>query len=232
MDLGRLLASRQGGIGARSRFTCSRFIGVGVGPSLPIYGPGSNLVPCQKPTLGQRRCRNLFVTVLMKQPLGIVALLYLCGLLLGCFFQPPLSCLLPATVALVLAALLLRRFRLLLIRALIVLIAWTNLIWHSAIISPTDLRTILADKPELATVRGTLAATPVERVYIEDSGQYVRTTARINATAVQRGTNWIPATGEVSVGMPGELPEAYFKGQQVEIYGVRRQHLLEDTHLD
>lgn len=119
------------------------------------------------------------------------------------------------------AALMLPRFRSFLIWPLIVFTGWTNIVWHTAIFSPNDLRVLLAEQAELASIRGTLAATPVERVYINDDGKfYIRTVARVEVTAIGRGTNWVPATGRVAVITPDELPEDYFGGQNVEIYGV------------
>ena len=157
----------------------------------------------------------------MKRPLGIVAALYAGGLLLGDYFQPPLPCLFATALAFAAAALLLPRFRSLLIWPLIVFTGWTNIVWHTAIVSPNDLRVLLSDRPELTSIRGTLVATPSERVYLNDDGKfYVRTMARVDVTAIQRGTNWVAATGRIAVITPDELQEDYFSGRNVEIYGV------------
>jgi ComEC/Rec2-related protein len=159
----------------------------------------------------------------MKRPLGIVAALYAGGLLLGDYFQPPLPCLFATALAFAAAALLFPRFRSLLIWPLIVFTGWTNVVWHTAVVSPDDLRVLLTNRPELTFIRGTLASTPTERVYINDNDDgkiYVRTMARVDVTNIQRGTNWVPATGRIAVITPDELPEAYFGGRKVEIYGV------------
>lgn len=156
----------------------------------------------------------------MKQPLGIVALLYAGGLLIGNIFQPPLVWLFAVSLAIAAAALLLNYFRSFLIWPLIVLTGWTNLVWHTAVVSPMDLRVLLRDKPALATVRGTLVATPTERVYVNDEQESFRTMARLKVTAIQRGTNWEPALGQVAIISPGELAEDFFAGREVEVYGV------------
>lgn len=156
----------------------------------------------------------------MKRPLGIVALLYAGGLLIGNIFQPPLVWLFAVSLAIAAAALLLNCFRSFLIWPLIVLTGWTNLVWHTALVSPMDLRALLRDKPALVTVRGTLVATPTERVYVKDEQESFRTMARLKVAAIQRGTNWEPALGQVAIISPGELAEDFFAGQEVEVYGV------------
>jgi Domain of unknown function (DUF4131) len=157
----------------------------------------------------------------MKQPLGIVAVLYAGGLLLGNFVQPPLPCLFAISLAVAAAALFLSRFRPLLLWPLILFTGWTNFVWHTSVVSPTDLRIILAGKPELATVRGTLMETPAARFYTDPiSGDSFSTAARIDVTAIQRGTNWQSASGQIVAMVSEHLPEDFFKGREVEIYGV------------
>jgi competence protein ComEC len=156
----------------------------------------------------------------MKRPLGIVALLYGGGLLLGEFFQPPLHFLFTFTLALLVGALLLPRRRLFLIWVLIVIIGWTNFVLRTAVLSPTDLRVLLNEKPELATVRGTLVETPTERVYVQDEKESFRTMARLDVTAIQRGTNRQIASGRIVTVTANLLPGTFFKGQQVEVFGI------------
>src|SRR5262249_7020694 len=135
----------------------------------------------------------------MKQPLGIVAVLYVVGLLLGNFSQPPLPCLFVVSLAIAAAALLLRKSCSFLIWPLIVLTGWSNLYWCSAIVSQIDLRVVVKDEFMLARVRGTLVSTPSERLYVSDQGESFRTVARMNVTALGRtrtldsNTHWEPA---------------------------------------
>ncbi|HLX71200.1 MAG TPA: ComEC/Rec2 family competence protein [Verrucomicrobiae bacterium] len=162
----------------------------------------------------------------MKQPLGIVAVLYLLGLLLGNFFQLPLPCLFTVSLTVAVAAFLLHRLRSYLLWSLIILTGWTNLVWHTSVVSPIDLRVLLNDKPVLARVRGTLAATPTERLYVSDEEQVFRTTARINVTAfrntsaTESNTDWQPAFGQVAIISSGELTNNFYAGQQIEVSGV------------
>jgi competence protein ComEC len=163
----------------------------------------------------------------IKRPLGIVAVLYAGGVLLGNYFQLPLPCLFAVSFAITAGALFLSRLRLYLLWALCFFTGWTNYVFHTAIISPTDLRVILTTEPQLTTIRGTLIETPAERVYVTDEGESLRTMARVNVTAIlgppasrRPGANWQPTSGQIAVMNPGELPETFFAGQEVQIYGV------------
>lgn len=162
----------------------------------------------------------------MKQPLGIVAVLYLLGLLLGNFFQPALPCLFAVSLAVAGAVLLLHRLRSYLLWPLIILTGWTNFVCHTAVVSPIDLRALLKDKPVLARMRGTLAVTPSERLYETEEEKVFRTTARINVTAfrntiaLESDTNWQSAFGQVAIISSGELTNDFYAGQQIEVSGI------------
>ncbi|HWD91873.1 MAG TPA: ComEC/Rec2 family competence protein [Verrucomicrobiae bacterium] len=157
----------------------------------------------------------------MKQPLGIVAVLYAGGVLLGNYFQLPLPCMVATSLALAAGALLLPGFRRSLILVFIVFGGWANFVGHSTIVSPTDLRVILANEPQLVTVRGTLVETPTARYYTDPaSGNSFSTTARIRMIAIQRGTNWQPASGQIVASVPDRLSENFLKNREVQVYGV------------
>src|SRR4051812_39847666 len=100
----------------------------------------------------------------MKRPLRIVAILYACGVLIGNYVPLPLSCLAIISVALLAGAIFAPRLRLRLTWLLFIFVGWTNVTWHTAILSPTDLRAVLGNDPQLLTIRGTLAETPQLRV--------------------------------------------------------------------
>ena len=104
----------------------------------------------------------------MKHPLGIVALVYLCGLLLGERFRPPVTILFSASLALAVCALFCNKLRHVLIWPLILFTGWTNFAWRTAVVSPNDLRVLQSDEPELATVRGVLRETPGEYVRLQN----------------------------------------------------------------
>jgi competence protein ComEC len=156
----------------------------------------------------------------MKRPLGFVTLFYVGGLLMGEFLKPPLSTLFSCAFAIALASLALPRRRLLLVWPLIFFAGWTNFIYRTAIISPDDLRAVLAPNPELVTVRGTLRNTPDEHRYLRDNKELFRNTAQVDVTAVQQGANWRPAVGRIVVQTSDARPPEIFANQTVEIYGV------------
>jgi hypothetical protein len=51
---------------------------------------------------------------------------------------------------------------------LIVCAGWTNLVWHTAILSPDDLRISQGDTIEIVNVRATLLETPGQRMFVRD----------------------------------------------------------------
>lgn len=156
----------------------------------------------------------------MKRPLGIVAVLYAGGLVLGNFLQPPLPCLFAMALAIAAGALLLLRLRPFLLWPLLFFTGWTNFVFHTAIISPTDLRLALTNEPELVSIRGTITSTPLKKIYITGTNQTFTTTARLNVAAIQRESrDWQPAFGQIEA-VGGDLPEDFFRGREVQIYGV------------
>ena len=156
----------------------------------------------------------------MKRPLGLVALLYGGGLLLAEFFQPALAILLSLSLGLAVAAMAFARLRTLLLWPLLVCTGWTNLVFHTAVVSPFDLRRTQPGPPELVSLRGTLTETPTQRVYVRDEEETWRTVARVQVTSLGRQSVWQPAFGQVAVMVAGILPEQFFAGQTVEITGV------------
>ena len=69
----------------------------------------------------------------MKRPLGIVAVLYAFGILLGNYLPLPLSCLAIISVVLLAGAIFAPRLRLHLARLLFIFLGWMNFTWHTAI---------------------------------------------------------------------------------------------------
>ena len=156
----------------------------------------------------------------MKRPLGMVALCYGGGLMLAEFFQPALLILFTLSLGLAVAAIAFSRFRNFLLWPLIVCTGWTNLVWHTAVISPDDLRRTQGDSPEIVSVRGTLTETPSQRLFVRDEEETWRTIARVKLSSVSRHGVWQPAFGQIAVTVAGILPEQLFDGQTVEITGV------------
>jgi competence protein ComEC len=156
----------------------------------------------------------------MKRPLGTVALAYLCGLLLGDKFQPPLHVLFSASLALAVCALLSKKLRHVLIWPLIFFTGWTNFAWRTAVVSPNDLRAFQSDAPELATARGVLRETPGEYVRLQNGTEFSNSVALLQVNALRKGATWRPAAGQIVVSTRGTLPAEFFAGQTVEIFGV------------
>jgi competence protein ComEC len=156
----------------------------------------------------------------MKRPLLLVGLLYVAGIIIGNFVPVPLTILLSISLAVAIAAIAWARARLHLLYPLIVLAAWTGYTFHTAIISPHDLRRVLGASPEIFTVRGVLSETPTIR--FSEVGEKVlwHTMARLNVTELRPNKGqWKPATGRIAVTSPGTLTNL-FAGQTVEISGV------------
>ena len=158
----------------------------------------------------------------MKRPLLLVGLLFAGGILLGRYVSPPPVLLLSSALTLAVMALAWSPARPFLLFPLILLAGWTNLELHTAILSPHDLRRLLSQQPELATIRGTLRETPSLRIYEHEERDSWRSLAQVDVTAMQRKHElWRPATGRIAVTTPGVLTN-FFAGQIVEVTGVVR----------
>jgi ComEC/Rec2-related protein len=156
----------------------------------------------------------------MKRPLVAVVCCYATGLLLAELFQPPLVALFGIAFVVLVLALVLEKFRPLLIWLLIAFVGWTNLASRTAIVSPNDLRALLGDTNAIVTVRGTLIETPHLRITERDGQQTERSVAQVQVIALRRDANWRPAAGSIIVTTPGALAGDFFAGQPVEVTGV------------
>jgi competence protein ComEC len=157
----------------------------------------------------------------MRRPLVSVALLYAAGIWLGDRWPLPLLWLFP--LALVALPFCLRQGRAwtVLLGCVLVLAGWINLVRHTAVLAPHDLRAQLSAEPHLVTVQGRLQSGPVTREP-EPDRERSRSLAILDSTAFRTDDEWIPACGRVLVTTRG-LPHAhFFKGQEVEIHGVLR----------
>jgi ComEC/Rec2-related protein len=156
----------------------------------------------------------------MKRPFVTVVSFYAIGLLLAGLFQPPPVTLFSASLLILILFFSLRKFRPFLLCALLVLSGWTNLIFHTAIISPNDLRRLIGNETQIVTVRGTLAETPQLKLSRRRDLESERSLAQVHVTEIQGHGNWQPAAGEIIVSTPGDLATNFFGGQSVEIKGV------------
>ncbi|HUZ07041.1 MAG TPA: ComEC/Rec2 family competence protein, partial [Candidatus Paceibacterota bacterium] len=156
----------------------------------------------------------------MKRPLAAVVSFYAIGLLLAAIFQPPLASLFTISLLVLVLALILEKFRPVLICLLLALAGWTNLIFHTAILSPNDLRNLIGNEPQIAAVRGTLIQTPQLKISEHGGGQAEHSLTQVRVAKIRLGNQWRPALGKIIVATPDELPPDFFAGQSVEISGV------------
>jgi competence protein ComEC len=156
----------------------------------------------------------------MQRPLCSVALLFIGGILLGQWFHPPLAGLFAFSFICAFVTLLWQPGRAHLLRVLLVLAGWTNLGWHTAIISPNDLRLLAGPGPESVSVRGVLHASPTPRIFERRGRELWRSTIVIDAEQVLLPGGWQPAFGRIIATVPGILASNFFNGQMVEVAGV------------
>ncbi len=156
----------------------------------------------------------------MKRPFVNVVSFYAIGLLLAEFFQPPLIALMGASFFVLILVFVLKQFRPVLLCALLTLTGWTNLLLHTTVISPNDLRHLIGDQTEIATIRGTLVQSP--QIKLSERGDYEteHSLTQVRAAEICTDDNWQPAVGDIMVWTPGNLAANFFAGQSVEIKGV------------
>jgi len=156
----------------------------------------------------------------MKRPLVAVVSSYAVGLLLAEIFQPPLAVLFSISFFALALAVALEKFRTVLICVLLAFTGWTNLIFHTAAISPKDLRNLIGNGTEIASVRGILTQTPQIKISERDGEPTEHSLAQIRVSEIRRDENWQPVLGEIVVSTPDQLAPDFFAGQSVEISGV------------
>jgi competence protein ComEC len=156
----------------------------------------------------------------MKRPLCAVALLYITGILLGQWIHPTLGILFAFSFLTVLAALVWAGGRFYLLGILLVLTGWTNLSWHTAIISPNDLRVPAGAEPRAVIVRGILHASPLPRIFQRQGRELWHSSVLVDADQIQIDDSWKPAYGRIIAYAPIVLSSNFFSGQSVEVAGV------------
>lgn len=156
----------------------------------------------------------------MKRPFVNVVSFYAIGLLLAACIKIPLATLFGLSFLALLLVFVLAKLRPWLLCALLVLAGWTNLAFHTAIISPNDLRNLIGGQPQIAAVRGTLSQTPQIKIAIRRAEEVEHSQAQMRVTEIRLGENWQPATGDILVWTPGLPSTNFFAGQRVEISGT------------
>ena len=159
----------------------------------------------------------------MNRPLIAVLVCYAVGLLFGQLCQPPPGVLplLFAVSFLVLApAIAFQKLRCFLIWPLLMLVGWTNLVLHTAVISPNDLRSLAGSEPALAAIRGKLVETPRLKIIERGDRETEHSLAEVEVTGLELNETWQPAVGKIMVSTPGTPATNFFRGQSVEVSGV------------
>jgi ComEC/Rec2-related protein len=158
-----------------------------------------------------------------QRPLIPVALLYVLGILLAAM-PVSLAPLFGLTFAAVLMALLWEKARRWLLCASLILVGWSNMATHTAVISPIDLRNEFTRPEEIVTLRGVLAETPYHRVHEIKNIETWSSMARLQVSQARRKEgDWFSVVGEVISSTKEFLPTNFFAGQVVEVSGVLRQ---------
>jgi len=158
----------------------------------------------------------------MKRPLLKVAVLYVTGVVLADYLPLPVVALLAGSFVAAGLCLAIESARPLLLGLLLVLIGATNLALHTAIVSPHDLRRVIGERVEDATLRGTLSRTPARKIYERGGEISWRTVAELEVNALHLDhpdAAWQPAFGRVTISTAGDLAPEFFAGQKVEVFG-------------
>ena len=145
---------------------------------------------------------------------------YAGGILLGHCYQPDPIHLWELALATGVLALGLRRFQTGCLWVLVILCGWANLVSHTAILAPDDLRRLLADQPVQVTVRGVVAEAPRLKIVERKGNEIGHTQTTVEATGLRCSNRWESATGRVMVTTPAPLGPQFFPGQRVEVTGV------------
>ncbi len=103
---------------------------------------------------------------------------------------------------------------------LLVFAGWTNHVFHTAILSPLDLRQLIQGEAEIITLRGQMVNTPLQRITRRESGSTERLLVMIDAESIGRDDQWQTAGGRVMVATTNRLDAGYYAGRRVEVDGV------------
>lgn len=156
----------------------------------------------------------------MKRPLVNVALLYACGILLARGVSIPVAPAFALAGCLAVSSLCFHRAWPWILGAFLVVSGAVNLAWHTAILSPHDLRRLLPAQQILVSIRGRLAESPSERVFERNGQSYWRTMAVIDVDQIEYPNQWQKAYGRVAVTTRGRLTGCWRAGHKVQLQGA------------
>jgi ComEC/Rec2-related protein len=152
----------------------------------------------------------------------MTACCYVAGLLAGNWLEPPLAWLFAASGITAVAGFSFARLRLHLLWLLVFLTGWTGMACRTAILSPHDLRGLIAGETELVTIRGRLPDTPGWQLYQHNALRSTNTQAEVEVELLKQGDRWQPAFGRVAISTRGPLGPGFFAGRTVEVTGILR----------
>ena len=158
--------------------------------------------------------------MVIRFPLAILSAIYIFGIIAAEYVGIPLLYLFLISFSLLALAFAWSKERWILIPLLTFAIGHTNGRFHTAVISPNDLRNVISTETREATIRGRMIEAPVYRPYEKNGEVTWRTMARIEAIEAELSHKWQPVLGTVMVNTFGMLPTNFFIGQPVEIKGV------------
>jgi competence protein ComEC len=156
----------------------------------------------------------------MNRPAVVVLSGYAAGLLFGQLYRPALVTLLLVSFIVLIPAIFFARFRPWLLWPLLALAGWTNLVFHTATISPNDLRLLAGNEPALASIRGTLTETPRLKLIERNHQETLHSIAQVQVNQVRLQDDWQPALGTILVTTPDAPGINFFGSQNVEVSGV------------
>lgn len=107
-----------------------------------------------------------------------------------------------------------------LIPATALLLGMTNITRREETVSPRDLRLLVGDRAQLATVRCLLTETPSYRILQKGNEPAYRISARAEVLELTRAGRTEPAFGQIAISTPGLPDPGWFEGQTVELTGV------------
>jgi competence protein ComEC len=156
----------------------------------------------------------------MKHPLAPAILCYGGGLLLARGISLPPMVLFGAAAGVILGALFWPSARHTLLLMLLVLAGLCHLTCRLTVMAPDDLRRVVGDRTELATLRGRLSETPSWRLQQRRGIETVHTLVILDALQLHSGGVTQSVSGCVLVRTPGRLGEDVFGGRLMEVEGV------------
>ena len=104
--------------------------------------------------------------------------------------------------------------------AFLVFAGWANHAFHTATLSPVDLRRLIKDEAEIITLRGRMVDTPVQRITRRESGSIERLLLMVDTEAIWCDDQWQVAHGRVMVVTTNRLDVGYYAGRRIDVDGV------------